>query len=48
VLEANGEALRAGDVIITGSVVAPIEVAPGQVLRAEMSPLDSIEVRFRR
>jgi 2-keto-4-pentenoate hydratase len=48
VLEANGEALRAGDVIITGSVVAPIEVAPGQVLRAEMSPLGSIEVRFRR
>ena len=47
VLEANGEALRAGDVIITGSVVPPIEVAPGQHLRAEMSPLGSIEVRFQ-
>jgi 2-keto-4-pentenoate hydratase len=47
-LEANGEALRAGDIVITGSVVPPIEVAPGQVLRAEISPLGSIEVRFRR
>jgi 2-keto-4-pentenoate hydratase len=47
VLEANGEALRSGDVIIAGSVVPPIEVAPGQVLRVEMSPLGGIEVRFQ-
>ena len=47
VLEANGEALRAGDVVITGAVVPPIEVAPGQVLRADMSRLGSIEVRFQ-
>lgn len=47
VLHANGEALRAGDVVITGSVVAPIEVSPGQVCRAEINPLGSIEVRFQ-
>jgi 2-keto-4-pentenoate hydratase len=47
VVEANGEALRSGDVIIAGSVVPPIEVAPGQVLRVEMSPLGGIEVRFQ-
>lgn len=47
VLDANGEGLRAGDVVITGSVVPPIEVAPGQVVRAEISPLGSIEVRFQ-
>src|SRR2546423_268059 len=47
VLEENGEALRAGDVVITGSVVPPIEVAPGQRLRAEMSTLGSVEVNFQ-
>jgi 2-keto-4-pentenoate hydratase len=46
-LETNGETLKAGDIIITGSVVPPIDVAPGQHLRAEMSPLGSIEVRFQ-
>jgi 2-keto-4-pentenoate hydratase len=47
VLEANGEGMRAGDVVITGSVVPPIEVAPGNALRAEIRPLGSIEVRFQ-
>jgi 2-keto-4-pentenoate hydratase len=45
-LEQNGEALRAGDIVITGSVVPPIEVAPGQRLRTEMSTLGSVEVSF--
>jgi 2-keto-4-pentenoate hydratase len=39
--------MRAGDVVITGSVVPPIEVAPGNALRAEIRPLGSIEVRFQ-
>lgn len=47
VLAANGEALRAGDVVITGSVVPPIAVAPGQTLRARIDPLGSIDVRFK-
>jgi 2-keto-4-pentenoate hydratase len=45
VLEASGEALRAGDVVITGSVVPPIEVAPAQELRVETT-LGGIGVRF--
>jgi 2-keto-4-pentenoate hydratase len=47
VLEENGESLRAGELVITGSLVPPIDVAPGQVLRAEISPLGEIEVRFQ-
>jgi 2-keto-4-pentenoate hydratase len=47
-LEQNGEALRAGDVVITGSLVPAIEVAPGQVLRASIIPLGDVEVGFRR
>ena len=46
-LEANGEALRAGDVVITGSLVPPVKVGTGQVLRAEISPLGEIEVSFQ-
>lgn len=46
-LEANGEALRAGDIVIAGSLVPPVKVGPGQVLRAEISPLGEIEVRFQ-
>jgi 2-keto-4-pentenoate hydratase len=47
VLEANGEALRAGDVIITGSLVPPVKVGAGQTMRAEISPLGEIEMRFQ-
>jgi 2-keto-4-pentenoate hydratase len=47
VLQANGEALRSGDVVITGSLVPPVDVRPGEVLRAEISPLGEIEVRFQ-
>jgi 2-keto-4-pentenoate hydratase len=46
-LEANGEALRGGDVVITGSLVPPVKVSGGQVMRAEISPLGVIEVRFQ-
>jgi 2-keto-4-pentenoate hydratase len=46
-LEANGETLRAGDVVITGSLVPPIKVGPGQALRAQVTPLGEIEVRFQ-
>jgi 2-keto-4-pentenoate hydratase len=47
-LEDNGEAVRAGDVVISGSLVPPIEVAPGQVLRAHIGTLGDVDVRFRR
>ena len=43
-LEACGERLRAGEVVITGSVVAPVPVAPGQRLTVELGPLGSLAV----
>ncbi len=46
-LEAAGEVLRAGDVVITGSLVPPVKVAGGHVMRAEITPLGEIEVRFQ-
>lgn len=46
-LEANGLALSAGDVVITGSLVPPVKVGAGQVIRAEISPLGEIELRFQ-
>jgi 2-keto-4-pentenoate hydratase len=45
-LEANGEALRTGDVVITGSLVPPVKAGSGQLMRAEISPLGEIDVRF--
>jgi 2-keto-4-pentenoate hydratase len=45
-LEACGERLRAGDVVITGSVVAPVPVAPGQRLAVELGPLGRLAVSF--
>jgi 2-keto-4-pentenoate hydratase len=41
-LEACGERLGAGDVVITGSVVAPVPVAPGQRVVAELGPLGGL------
>jgi 2-keto-4-pentenoate hydratase len=39
--------LRAGDVVITGTCVAPIPIAPGERLRADFGGLGSLEVTFR-
>ena len=41
------ERLRAGDVVITGAVVPPLEVAPGQRLRVELTGLGALEVTIR-
>src|SRR4051812_12829805 len=38
-LEAAGERLRAGEVVITGSVVPPVQIAPGQEIAVELGPL---------
>ncbi len=45
-LDAHGEQLRAGDVVILGSTVAPIPVESGQHVRVEIEPLGVLEVRF--
>jgi 2-keto-4-pentenoate hydratase len=43
-LAAGGEHLRAGDVVITGSIVPPLNVAPGERITAEIEPLGSLTV----
>jgi 2-keto-4-pentenoate hydratase len=43
-LDACGESLRDGDVVITGSIVPPIPLSPGERYRAELSPLGALEV----
>jgi 2-keto-4-pentenoate hydratase len=44
-LAANGEVLRKGDVIITGSVVPPIPVTQGAEFVFVLDPFDPISVR---
>jgi 2-keto-4-pentenoate hydratase len=43
-LAAAGERLRAGEVVITGSVVPPFGVTPGETIVAELPPLGSLSV----
>jgi 2-keto-4-pentenoate hydratase len=45
VLEACGERLRAGEVVITGSIVPPVPVRPGERLEAEIEPLGRVAVQ---
>ena len=45
-LEAVGERLRAGQVVITGSVVPPVQIAPGQDVAIELGPLGGLRVRL--
>jgi 2-keto-4-pentenoate hydratase len=45
-LAAVGERLCAGDVIITGSIVPPIAVAPGDRLRYRLDPLGELALEF--
>ncbi len=45
-LGAFGERLRAGQVIITGSITPPLFVEPGEDLRFNLDPVGSISVRF--
>lgn len=44
-LAAAGERLRAGEVVIAGSVVPPIEISPGSEVNYELSPLAPVTVR---
>ena len=45
-LEASGERLRAGETVITGSVIPPLPVLPGQYVQAELSPLGRLAVEL--
>jgi 2-keto-4-pentenoate hydratase len=46
VLEAHGERLRAGEVVICGSIVPPIQIAPGQQFGYELAPIGALGLRF--
>lgn len=45
-LAAFGERLRAGEVIIAGSIVPAVAVAPGDRLRYRLEPIGELEVEF--
>jgi 2-keto-4-pentenoate hydratase len=45
-LAAFGERLGTGDVVITGAIVPPIAVAPGDAIDYELEPLGSLSLRF--
>jgi 2-keto-4-pentenoate hydratase len=46
-LDEHGEAMRAGDVVICGSVVPPIDLAPGMTVGFELHPMEPISVSVR-
>ena len=46
VLGEAGESLRAGEVVICGSVVPALDVAPGDTVEVELDPLGSLRVSF--
>ncbi len=45
-LSAFGERLRAGQVIITGSITPPLWVEPGEDIQFNLDPVGSVSVRF--
>lgn len=45
-LAAFGERLRAGQVIIAGSVVPPLWVEPGEEITFKLDPVGSVSIRF--
>jgi 2-keto-4-pentenoate hydratase len=45
-LAAFGEKLSAGDVIITGAIVPPFPVEPGEDIVFHLEPIGTVSVRF--
>jgi 2-keto-4-pentenoate hydratase len=45
-LAAFGETVRAGEVLITGSIVAPLALTPGDRLQYRLEPLGELGLRF--
>jgi 2-keto-4-pentenoate hydratase len=46
VLAVFGETLRAGQIIIAGSIIPPLWAAPGEEIVFHLAPVDSITIRF--
>jgi 2-keto-4-pentenoate hydratase len=47
VLAAQGERLRAGEIIITGSITPPLWVKSGDTLRFDLEPLGALAIHFK-
>jgi 2-keto-4-pentenoate hydratase len=45
-LAAFGESLQAGQIIIAGSIIPPLWVAPGEEIVFHLAPVDTISIRF--
>lgn len=45
-LSVFGETLQAGEIIIAGSIIPPIWIAPGEEIVFNLAPIDMISVRF--
>ena len=41
-----GESLQAGEIIITGSIIPPIWVEPGEEIVFNLAPVDTVSIRF--
>lgn len=41
-----GETLRAGQIIIAGSIIPPLWIAPGEEIVFNLAPVDTVSVRF--
>jgi 2-keto-4-pentenoate hydratase len=41
-----GETLRAGQIIIAGSIIPPLWVAPGEEIVFNLAPVDTVSIRF--
>ena len=41
-----GAKLRAGEVVITGGLVPPVKLAPGDAIRTTIDPLGALELSF--
>jgi 2-keto-4-pentenoate hydratase len=47
-LAAFGESLQAGQIIIAGSIIPPLWVAPGEEIIFHLAPVDTISIRFAK
>ncbi|HEV1993369.1 MAG TPA: hypothetical protein VGR03_03465 [Candidatus Acidoferrum sp.] len=45
-LAAFGESLKAGQIIIAGSIIPPIWIEPGEEIMFNLAPVDTVSIRF--
>lgn len=45
-LHRRGEAIRAGDIVLSGSFIRPVECPPGATIQADFGPLGAVSIHF--